>query len=177
VVDRDGMAVSLTATVLDAFGSRVIDPGSGVLLSDGIMWFDPRPGRANSIQGGAPGMTAASPAILSRDGMLVAAVGATGGRAIISALPQIIEGIAVGLDPQDAIDRPRLHSEGAGVTVDERTTPEQLGALDAAGEAITLLEETSLTWHFARPNAIAVRPGGRRIAGLDRIKPAAAAAT
>jgi gamma-glutamyltranspeptidase/glutathione hydrolase len=129
------------------------------------MWFDPRPGRANSIQGGAPGMTAASPAILSRDGMLVATVGATGGRAIISALPQIIEGIAAGLDPQDAIDRPRLHSEGAGVTVDERTAPEQINALAGAGEAITLLEETSLTWHFARPNAIAVRPGGRRIAG------------
>jgi gamma-glutamyltranspeptidase/glutathione hydrolase len=176
VVDRDGMAVSLTATVLDAFGSRVIDPGSGVLLSDGMMWFDPRPGRANSIRGGAPGMTAASPAIVSRGGRLVAAIGATGGRAIVSALPQIIEGLAGGLDPQDAIDRPRLHSEGAGVTVDERTAPDQVAALAAAGEAIALVEETSLTWHFSRPNAIAVGPGGRRTAGLDRNKPAAAAA-
>lgn len=176
VVDRDGMAVSLTATILDAFGARVIDPGSGVLLCDGMMWFDPRPGRANSIHAGAPGMTAASPAILSRDHTLLAAIGATGGRAIISALPQIIDAIAGGLDPQDAIDRPRLHTEGAGITIDERTDPDQINALHTTGETITIAEETSLTWHFSRPNAITINPNGRRTAGLDRTKPAAAAA-
>jgi gamma-glutamyltranspeptidase/glutathione hydrolase len=175
VIDADGMAVSLTATVLDTFGARLIDRGSGVLLNDGMMWFDPRAGRPNSIRGGAPGMTAASPTILSRGGELLGALGATGGRGIISALPQIIEGIAAGLDPQQAIDRPRLHREGAVVTIDERAPREQISALEAEAEAI-VVAETSLTWNFARPNAITVSVDGGRTAGLDRNKPAAAAA-
>lgn len=62
------------------------------------------------------------------------------------------------------------------MTIDERTDPEQITALAAAGETITIAEETSLTWHFARPNAITITPDGRRTAGLDRNKPAAAAA-
>jgi gamma-glutamyltranspeptidase/glutathione hydrolase len=176
VVDADGMAVALTATVLDAFGARIVDPGSGVLLNNGMMWFDPRPGRANSVRPSTPGMTAASPTILSRDGKLVAALGATGGRGIVSAVPQITEGILAGLDPQTAIERPRIHCEGAVVTVDERVPAEQIAELEAAGQEVNLVEETSLTWFFARPNAITVGPDGRRTAGHETTKPAAAAA-
>jgi gamma-glutamyltranspeptidase / glutathione hydrolase len=172
VVDANGMAVSLTATVLDAFGARVIDPESGVLLSDGMMWFDPRPGRPNSVRGGVPGMTAASPAVLSRNGRLLGVAGASGGRPIISALSQIIEAIAIGLDAQDAIDRPRLHCEGPVVTIDERIPDAEVAAVKAESEAV-VVEETSLTWHFARPNAITVASDGHRTAGLDRVKPAA----
>jgi gamma-glutamyltranspeptidase / glutathione hydrolase len=176
VVDADGMAVSLTATILDAFGARVLDPASGVLLNDGMMWFDPRPGRPNSIRPGVPGMTAASPALLTRGGAPFAVLGATGGRGIISALPQICEGVLAGLDPQTAIDRPRVHSEGAPVKADMRLDAQELAELRASGAEVEVVEETSLTWHFARPNAIVVQPDGRRAAGLDRVKPAAAAA-
>ncbi len=53
VVDRDGMLVSLTTTLLSSMGSRVVLPTTGVLMNNGVMWFDPRPGSANPIAAGA----------------------------------------------------------------------------------------------------------------------------
>jgi gamma-glutamyltranspeptidase / glutathione hydrolase len=175
-VDADGMAVSFTGTVLDAFGARVLDPASGVLLNDGMMWFDPRPGMANSIRPGIPGLGAACPAILTRDGELAGATGATGGRRIISAVAQIADSITAGMDAQDAIDRPRLHCEGETVVCDRRMDDPTIAALRTAGESVEVIEETTLTWHFARPNAITVAPDGVRTAGLDRLRPAGAVA-
>ncbi|MGV2442316.1 hypothetical protein FO484_21700, partial [Bacillus atrophaeus ATCC 9372] len=53
VVDGDGMMVAMTTTLLSSMGSRVVLPGSGVLMNNGMMWFDPRPGSANAIRPGA----------------------------------------------------------------------------------------------------------------------------
>ena len=44
--DAEGNTVAMTTTLMSSFGSRVLLPQSGVLLNNGMMWFDPRPGRA-----------------------------------------------------------------------------------------------------------------------------------
>ena len=46
VVDRAGNFCAVTQTLLSIFGSRVVSPSTGVLLNNGIMWFDPEPGKA-----------------------------------------------------------------------------------------------------------------------------------
>ena len=46
VADADGNMVAMTTTLMSSFGSRVVLPQSGVLLNNGVMWFDPRPGQA-----------------------------------------------------------------------------------------------------------------------------------
>ncbi len=45
VVDRDGNLCAVTQTLLSIFGSRVVSPSTGLLMNNGIMWFDPVPGR------------------------------------------------------------------------------------------------------------------------------------
>src|SRR5205814_7659013 len=50
VVDRQGSLCAVTQTNLSIFGSRVVSPATGVLLNNGIMWFDPEPGKANSLR-------------------------------------------------------------------------------------------------------------------------------
>ncbi len=52
VCDRDGTMVAVTTTLLSSMGSGVVLPSSGVLMNNGVMWFDPRPGQPNSV---APG--------------------------------------------------------------------------------------------------------------------------
>src|SRR4029077_9444913 len=49
VVDRHGNMCSVTQTLLSIFGSRVVSPSTGLLLNNGIMWFDPEPGKPNSL--------------------------------------------------------------------------------------------------------------------------------
>ena len=49
VVDRHGNLCAVTQTLLSIFGSRVVSPSTGLLLNNGIMWFDPEPGKPNSL--------------------------------------------------------------------------------------------------------------------------------
>ncbi len=53
VVDRHGNMVALTNTLLSRFGSKVVLPESGILMNNGMMWFDPRRNMPNSISPGA----------------------------------------------------------------------------------------------------------------------------
>ena len=50
--DAEGNTVAMTTTLMSSFGSRVLLPQSGVLLNNGMMWFDPRPGVPNSHRAG-----------------------------------------------------------------------------------------------------------------------------
>ena len=47
----------MTTTLLSSMGSRVVLPGSGVLMNNGVMWFDPRPGQPNSAGPGKRPLT------------------------------------------------------------------------------------------------------------------------
>ena len=75
-IDREGTVAALTTTLLSSFGSRYVLPGTGILMNNGIMWFDPRPGRPNSIAPGKRALTNMCPLIAMR---------ATGGRGSASA--------------------------------------------------------------------------------------------
>ncbi|MGW5157929.1 gamma-glutamyltransferase [Nonomuraea wenchangensis] len=169
-VDADGMTVALTQTVLDLFGSRIVEPGTGILLNDGMMYFDPRPGHVTSVAPGAAGLSAVSPLILEGPGGAEATLGASGGRRIISAIAQIAARWHDGAGIQDAISAPRLHAEGRRIWLDRREAA-AAGELAAAGFDVQIVAEEPTTWHFARPNGIARRSGGEWAAGVDLMKP------
>ena len=175
-VDRDRTMVSLTQTLGQGFGSGFIPQGTGVALLDTMTWFDPVPGHANSIAPGKRVLWAGSPTLVVRDGQPLLAVGAPGGRKIMSAVTQsIVNVVDFGDGPQDAVNRPRVHDEGEGLLVNSRIPETVRAALAELGHTIEVKEETLMSAWFARPQAILVDPrSGDLRGGVDVLKPAVA---
>ena len=154
--------VSMTTTLLSSMGSRVVLPGSGLLMNNGVMWFDPRPGQANSVAPGKRPLTNMCPVILRDGGRPVLAGGASGGRRILAAVLQMLAFVdGFGMDPQAAAHQPRIDvSDAVTVHADGRLPPDVLAALQADGPT-EVVEHAVLPVNFACPNLIQDRDGVR----------------
>lgn len=152
VIDDEGNAVSLTQTLLAAFGSRVTAPGTGVLLNNGMMWFDPEPGRPNSVGGRKRPLSNMAPAIVTRDDAVVASVGSSGGRRIQNANVQIIANIVdAGMTAQEAVDAPRIDTSTPALAISARVDPAIVDELAAMGHPVSVRHEQLMTSDFASP--------------------------
>ena len=130
VIDRDGNMVSLTQTLLSLFGSRLTLPNTGLLMNNGVMWFDPVPGRPNSIAAGKQPLANFCPALLLGD-RGNHAIGGSGGRKIMPAMLQLITLMTDhGLSLDEAIAAPRIDVSGTPwITADQRLSASTLQAL------------------------------------------------
>jgi gamma-glutamyltranspeptidase/glutathione hydrolase len=176
VCDEDGTMVAVTSTLLSTMGSRVVLPQSGVLLNNGIMWFDPRPGQANSIAPGKRPLTNMCPIILAHEDRPVLAAGASGGRRIMAAVFQMMAYVSdFGMDPQTAAHHPRIDVSGPDIiTADERLGEEVIGALRKVGP-VEVVEHRTTPVNFACPNLILQRDDGTRTGISDVMSPWSAA--
>src|SRR3546814_19708859 len=105
--------VSLTQTLLSAFGSKVVFPGTGILMNNGIMWFDPRPGGPNALGPGKRPLSNMCPVIVSRGGKPWFAIGGSGGRRIMPAVFQVASLLAArGMGREEGSEERRVGQEG-----------------------------------------------------------------
>ncbi len=122
VVDAKGNAVSVTYTINDDFGAKVIAGDTGFLLNDEMDDFTAKPGAANLfglVQGNAnaiaPGkrpLSSMTPTIVLKDGKPVLVVGTPGGSRIITTVLEIIVNVIDhGMTLQEAVDAPRIHHQ------------------------------------------------------------------
>lgn len=112
VVDAKGDMVCLTQTLLSLFGSRVVLPETGILMNNGIMWFDPEPGRPNSIAAGKRPLSNMCPAIAENEAVRLA-IGASGGRRILPAVTQILSFVLdYHMSLEEAFAQPRVDVSG-----------------------------------------------------------------
>ncbi|HEU5430889.1 MAG TPA: gamma-glutamyltransferase [Thermomicrobiales bacterium] len=169
VIDAAGNAVSLTQTLLSLFGSKVIVPGTGVLMNNGMMWFDPEPGRPNSIEGGKRPVANMAPIMVSRDGQAVASIGSSGGRKILNCHAQLLANLLdYGLSMQPAISAPRIDASTPSLLADSRIAPATLAGLRRRGHPVAVRDEDLLTIDFASPVGIRRDPDGTLRAGVDQ---------
>ncbi len=167
VIDRQRNMVSLTNTAVSLFGARMVAPGTGILLQNGMIWFDPEPGRINSIAPGKRPLVNMVPVLGFRRGAPLFTLGAPGGRKIVAVIPQIISNMLdAGDAPQAAMDAPRLHTEGGDLWVDDRAGAAHLAALRRMKHPVVAKRCAIGTFHFARPVAIRIGRKGLE-AGLD----------
>jgi gamma-glutamyltranspeptidase/glutathione hydrolase len=122
VLDRFGNAVACTLTINTRFGSKVVPPGTGVILNNEIDDFSIQPGtpnvygligvEANSIQPRKRPLSSMAPTIVLEQDRPVLIVGASGGPRIISAVLQtILNVLDFNLPVEKAVDAARVHHQ------------------------------------------------------------------
>jgi gamma-glutamyltranspeptidase/glutathione hydrolase len=175
VADAEGTMVALTTTLLSSMGSRVVLPQTGILMNNGVMWFDPSPGQPNSIGPAKRPLTNMFPIILRDGAEPLIAAGASGGRRIMAAVLQLMSFVAdFGMTPKAAAHQPRIDVSDPGkVTADRRLAPDVLRALQADGP-VEIVEHSVLPLNFACPNLL-LQQGDTRTGISDAASPWSAA--
>jgi gamma-glutamyltranspeptidase/glutathione hydrolase len=141
--DAEGNVVAMTQTINEAFGSKVMVPGTGILLNNTMALFDPHPGHPNSVASGKRMVSSMSPTIITKDGQPFMALGTPGGVRIFPAIAQaIINVIDHGMTLQQAVEAPRVWTQGQEVEVEEAVPASVRRRLSDRGHA--LLEVTAV---------------------------------
>lgn len=171
VVDRHGNLCSVTQTLLSVFGSRVVSPSTGLLLNNGIMWFDPEPGKPNSLAPGKRVLANYCPVVgAAADGRRFA-LGASGGRKILGAVLQLSSFLLDhGMSLEQAFHQPRIDVSGGGqVIADQALGPEILAAL---AEVMPVLPARRMVFPslFACPVGV-LREGSRNMGCTEVMSP------
>jgi len=120
--DAEGNWVAMTQTINTTYGSKVIVPGTGVVLNNQMDDFAIAQGipnafgligaEANSVGPGKRPLSSMSPTIVLQDGQPVMTVGAAGGPTIITQVVQAIVRTVDLAEPLDqALAQPRIHHQ------------------------------------------------------------------
>ncbi|MBK4215033.1 gamma-glutamyltransferase [Paracoccus caeni] len=140
VADRDGNIVSSTHTINGLFGACFMVPGTGIIPNNYMLNYDPHPGLALSIQPGKRVPTSMAPMIVLKDGRPAFALGLPGGvRIFPSAMQAIVNLIDHGMDLQQAVEAPRVWTDGQHVELEPAYAP-MADALRALGHEVRLVK-------------------------------------
>jgi gamma-glutamyltranspeptidase/glutathione hydrolase len=144
-------------------------PGLGVLWNNGMIWFNPEPGMANSIAPWKRPLTNMAPILVLKDGKPYLSIGAPGGRRIINCNTQVfLNVVEFGMGIQEAIAQPRVDASARESLADARLDAAALDALVAMGHNIAVVEESPADINFATPLGILVdHENGRVHGGVD----------
>ena len=171
VVDRQGNLCAATQTLLSMFGSRVVSPSTGVLLNNGIMWFDPEPGKPNSLAPDKRCLGNYCPVVGETGTGERFALGASGGRKIVGTVLQISSFLMDdGASLEEAFHRPRIDMSGdERVIADVSLPPESLKTLEQAFP-VTTARRLPFPYHFAVPAAV-LRSGDQNMGCTETMSP------
>lgn len=160
IVDADGNALSMTTTIENGFGSRLMAPG-GFLLNNELTDFSFRTHTdgvpiANRVEPGKRPRSSMAPTIVLKDGAPVLVVGSPGGSRIIGYVAKtIIAHLDWDMDVQAAVSLPHLVNRFGTYDLEEGTT-----ATDLAEPLAALGYETNVRALNSGLHAIAISPDG-----------------
>lgn len=172
VADAEGNWVAVTATINTSFGSKVVIPGTGVVMNNEMDDFSVQPGvpnafgligaDANAVEPGKRPLSSMTPTIVLKNGKPIIALGAAGGPKIITAvLMELIYMLDLGMTAQEAIAAPRIHHQWSpGELMVEQSLSQNLRtALQQRGHEVKELNSMAVSHIVARS------PDGRGFVG------------
>jgi gamma-glutamyltranspeptidase/glutathione hydrolase len=121
VVDKEGNAVAVTASINAYFGARAASPELGFLYNTYMDdFFLGQPDHPFAIRPGAMAYSSMSPTIVQREGDNVLVIGSPGSARIISAVAQLTQlWIDSDLGIEQIVGLPRLHSVNGRVYIED----------------------------------------------------------
>ncbi len=162
VADRWGNVVSATQTLGNAYGSRIMPPGTGIWLNNSLQYctFEPK-GNPMDAHPGRRKLSGDCPTIIMKDGRPWAALGTPGGHTIGQTVPQMVMNlIDFGMDIERAIAAPRVSFVEPDVLAIEEGVPADVrDALAALGHHV----ETARALGNAHGLTIEYGPDGRPV--------------
>ncbi|MFY0611102.1 MAG: gamma-glutamyltransferase [Hyphomicrobiaceae bacterium] len=136
-VDRDGAVVVATHTINSLFGGRYILGETGMIANNYMYLFDPHPGRALSIEAGKRVPTSMAPVMGIREGSVEFALGVVGGMRIFpSAMQSIINLVEHGMNLQEAVEAPRVWTQGDVLELEAGTNLQVVDELAKRGQKV-----------------------------------------
>src|ERR1700681_576805 len=132
-----GNVVATTQTINNLFGAKILIPGLGAVPNNYMNLYDPRPGHALSLAPGKRVTTSMSPVMALRGGKLVYALGLPGGKRIFpSALQALLNLIDHGMSLQQAVEAPRVWTEGNALEVESAVPDGVRATLTSMGHKV-----------------------------------------
>jgi len=163
VADSAGNWVSCTATINTTYGSKVVVPGTGVVLNNQMDDFSIQPGvrnafglvgaEANAVGPGKRPLSSMCPTLVFKGREPVLALGAAGGPKIITTvLTELIEMMDLQMTPQQAVAAPRIHHQWSpDELVVEQELPQRLQeSLVSRGHTLSRQKAISTSQIIAR---------------------------
>jgi gamma-glutamyltranspeptidase / glutathione hydrolase len=149
VVDGEGNAVALSASIENAFGARVMV--RGFLLNNQLTDFafaaeEDGASVANRVEGGKrPRSSMAPTMVFDRDGRLIQLIGSPGGAWIINFVARaLVATLDWGLDLQTAFDLPHYGSRNGATELERGTSAERLRVgLEQLGHSVQVIDMPS----------------------------------
>jgi gamma-glutamyltranspeptidase / glutathione hydrolase len=139
VVDRDRNTASFINSVYDSFGSGLVSPKTGVALQDRGAGFTLKRGHPNCIAPGKRPLHTIMPGMAMRDGRPLMPFGVMGGDyqpfGHVHLLTNMLD---YGMDPQAALDAPRVYYEDGAVAVERGVGRSAIAGLQARGHSIAI---------------------------------------
>jgi gamma-glutamyltranspeptidase/glutathione hydrolase len=176
IIDAERNAVSVTTTLNDSYGSKVVVGGAGFLLNNEMDDFSIKPGvpnyygliggEANSIAPQKRMLSSMTPTIVTRgDSSLFMVVGTPGGSTIITSVFQVVTNVIERtMTMQEAVNQKRFHHQWLPDEIKYEQgafSSEIENSLKRKGHTLTLREA------IGRVDAILVLPDGTLEAGAD----------
>jgi gamma-glutamyltranspeptidase / glutathione hydrolase len=167
VVDKDGNAVSYIQSLFAAFGSGKMVPGTGITLHNrGALFVLDSKHPQIVAPGKRPFHTLAPSMVLNADGSVFAVMGSPGGDGQPQTNVQVLNNIVLfGMNPQAAIEAPRLQANGLRADVEVGMFKDGGAALKTKGLTV---REQQPSAAFGGASAIVIHPVSKaRMVGSD----------
>jgi len=172
VVDRDGNMAAVTQTLLSIFGSKTMLPATGLLMNNGLFWFDPEPGRPNSLGPGKRCLQNICPVLAERGDGSWFALGASGGRKILPAVAQLTSFMTdFAMDLETAFHAPRIDASGGDTVIADTTLPDDVHVALAARFPHLRARRTVYPFAFACPSGVERDSDGRNAGCTEIMSP------